>query len=60
MVRHEAVSVERAEWRQAVALVIVLFKHLLQAAEHPHIVFCLFKDILPVDATKHHMVDTRA
>lgn len=60
MVRHQTVGIKRAERRQAVALVIVLFQHLLHASEHTHIVLRILEDILPVDAPKHHVVDTRS
>ena len=60
VVRHQAVGVERAEWWQAVALLVVLLQHLCHATQHPRIVFPIFKNILPVNAAKHHMVDTSA
>ena len=42
-----------------VAQIIVLLQHQLHASEHTHIVLRILEDILPVDAAKHHMVDTR-
>lgn len=58
MVRHQTVGIKRAERRQAVALVIILLQHQLHASEHTHIVLRILEDILPVDAPKHHVVDT--
>ena len=45
---------------EAFDLVIVLFQHMLHASEHTHIVLRILEDILPVDAPKHHMIDTRS
>jgi hypothetical protein len=60
VIGHEAVGIYMEVRRDMFAIVIYRIYEVLKTDEKLLIILLLFKDILSVDATKHHMVDTCA
>ena len=60
MVGHEAVGIYMEVRRDMFTIVIYRIYEVLKTDEELLIILLLLKDILSIDATKHHMVDTCA
>ena len=59
VVAHQAIGIEKTEWWQLQPLLVIPVSQSSEDGDHLLVVLIVLKDILTVDASEHHLVNTR-
>ena len=59
VVAHQAIGIEKTEWWQLQPLLVIPVSQSSEDGDHLLVVLIVLKDILTVDASEHHVVNSR-